>query len=204
MQALLSTFQAAEQIGPAGFPWIDKILAILVAVFLVLGFWRGLWWQFMRLAGFAGALAAARGLSPVVEPYLTDVFGITDPRFSQGIAWICLFITGMIVAVFLGRLGNSLLKSLQLGLVNRFAGAIAGVATALVIHSAILAAFSLLAPGDWLNKELEGSYSAKLLEVLAERWPVIVDSNHSQWVGDHLLDSGTVPFKLPAPTPAVK
>jgi len=186
-QLLLQAVESAEASNSlTSLPWIDKVAAVLLAIFIVLGIFRGLWWQVIRMVGFAGAFAAARIFSPKLEPLLSDTFGIEDARFAQGIAWFVIFIAGLIVAVLLGRLGNKLLESLKLGLVNRAAGAVAGAATALLIHSAILAVLSLFAPGEWLSTELEGSYSADLLEVLAQRWPVIVDDEQGQWIGTQL------------------
>lgn len=173
-------------------PWIDKVAAVLLALFILLGIVRGLWWQVIRMAGFVGAFAAARLFSPKLEPLLSDTFGIGDPRFAQGLAWFAIFLAGLIVAVLLGRLGNSLLESLKLGLANRAAGGVAGAITALLIHSALLAVLSLFASGEWLSTELEGSYSADLLEVLAQRWPVIVDEQQGQWIGSQ-LQGGSLP-----------
>ena len=179
------------------FPWLDKVGLVLLVLFSVLGFWRGLWWQVIRMAGFVGAFAAARLLSPKVEPYLTDTFNITDPRFSQGLAWVVLFLLGLVVAVLLGRLGNKLLESLKLGLVNRFAGFVAGALTGLAIHAAFLAVLSLFAPPTWLNEQLQESVSAEVLAQLAERWPVIVDQEQGQWIGNELL-SKPGGFQLPS------
>lgn len=198
---LLALLQVAEEPGFSwgSFPWIDRVAAVLLIVFALLGFWRGLWWQVFRMVAFIGAFAAARLLSPQVEPLLTDTFNITDPRFSQGLAWVAIFVASLIVAVLIGRLGNKLLESLQLGLANRFAGLVAGAATGLAIHSAFLAVLSLLAPQDWLNAQLQESVSSELLAVLAERWPVIVDQEQGQWIGSELLPK-TEPIGFPPGT----
>lgn len=176
---------------------LDKVGLVVIAVFAALGLWRGLWWQAIRLVGFVGAFAGARLLSPKVEPLLTSAFNITDPRFAQGLAWVLLFLVGLVLAVVLGRLGNKLLEELKLGLANRFAGLLAGAATGLAIHAALLAVLSLLAPADWLNAELEDSFSAEVLAQLAERWPVIVDKEQGQWIGNELLQKRTS-FELPS------
>jgi uncharacterized membrane protein required for colicin V production len=206
---ILALLQVAEEPGFSwgSFPWIDKVAAVLLIVFALLGFWRGLWWQVLRMVAFIGAFAAARLLSPQVEPLLTDAFSITDPRFSQGLAWVAIFVACLIIAVLIGRLGNKLLESLKLGLANRFAGCLAGAATGLAIHSAFLAVLSLLAPQDWLNAQLQESVSSELLAVLAERWPVIVDQEQGQWIGNELLTkpmpSGFPPgtFTIDEPSP---
>lgn len=199
--ALLTLLQTTDGTAPSwsSFPLLDKIGAVILVLFAVLGFWRGLWWQVIRLAGFIGAFAAARLLSPQVEPWLTSAFNITDERFSQGLAWVGLFLLGLLAAVLLGRIGNKLLDSLKLGLANRFAGLVAGAATGLAIHAALLAVLSLFAPPTWLNDQLEGSVSAEVLAQLADRWPVIVDKKQGQWIGNELLQKpGAV--KLPQGT----
>jgi membrane protein required for colicin V production len=181
-----------------GIPWIDKVGIVLLAIFGILGFWRGLWWQVIRLIGFVGAFAAARFFSPKAEPMLTEAFNITDPRFSQGLAWLVIFIAALIVVVLLGKLGKSMLDAMKLGLVDRLGGALAGAVTAILIHSAFLAVMSLFAQADWLNEQLVGSWSDGLFVRLAE-YPVIVDKKQSVWIGTELRSSG---FNLPA-MPAV-
>ena len=180
LQLLLLQAEAPGDLGT--LPWIDKVAVVLLALFLVLGFWRGLWWQVIRMVGFVGAFAAARLFSPELEPALTSTFSITDERFSQGLAWLLIFLVSLVVALLLGTLGKKLLESLQLGLVDRVTGALAGALTALLIHSALLAAMSLLAPADWLAESLEGSWSANLLELLGDELPVIVDGDHGEWI----------------------
>ena len=192
MQTLLLALQDAPAAELSALPWIDKVAVVLLALFLVLGFWRGLWWQVIRMVGFVGAFAAARLFSPQVEPLLTETFSITDERFSQGLAWMLIFIVALVIALLLGKLGKKLLESLQLGLVDRVTGALAGALTALLIHSAFLAAMSLLAPADWLATTLEGSWSASLLELLGEEWPVIVDGEQGEWIQLQLQPGPTV------------
>ena len=157
MNALLA--QAVESTPMTdGIPWIDKVGAVLLVIFGILGFWRGLWWQVIRLAGFIGAFAAARFFSPQAEPMITETFNITDHRFSQGMAWLVIFIAALIVVVLLGKLGKSMLDAMQLGLVDRLGGALAGAVTAILIHSAFLAVMSLFAQAEWLNDQLVGSW----------------------------------------------
>ena len=70
-----------------------------------------------------------------------------------------------------------------------------------------MAVLSLLAPQDWLNAQLQESVSSELLAVLAERWPVIVDQEQGQWIGNELLTkpmpSGFPPgtFTIDEPSP---
>lgn len=183
----LALLQAAEDISTMdSIPWIDKLAIVLLGLFVALGLWRGLWWQVIRFVGFVGAFAAARLFSPKAEPLITKTFNITDPRFSQGLAWIVIFIAALIVVVLLGKLGKSMLEAMKLGMVDRLGGALAGALTALLIHSAFLAVLSLFAQGEWLHDQLVGSWSENLFDVLAEEYPVIVDEQQATWIGNQL------------------
>ena len=183
----LALIQATEETAAMeSLPWIDKLAIVLLALFVLLGLWRGLWWQVIRFVGFVGAFAAARLFSPRAEPLLTETFNITDPRFSQGLAWIVIFVAALVVVVLLGKLGKSMLEAMKLGLVDRVGGAVAGALTALLIHSAFLAVLSLLAEGEWLHDQLVGSWSENLFDVLADEYPVIVDKEQATWIGQQL------------------
>ncbi|MFT4709039.1 MAG: membrane protein required for colicin V production [Bacteroidia bacterium] len=183
----LALLQAAEDISTMdSIPWIDKLAIVLLGLFVALGLWRGLWWQVIRFVGFVGAFAAARLFSPKAEPLITKTFNITDPRFSQGLAWIVIFIAALILVVLLGKLGKSMLEAMKLGMVDRLGGALAGALTALLIHSAFLAVLSLFAQGEWLHDQLVGSWSENLFDVLAEEYPVIVDEQQATWIGNQL------------------
>ena len=183
----LALLQAAQETSTMEtIPWVDKLAIVLLGLFVVLGLWRGLWWQVIRLVGFVGAFAAARLFSPRIEPLLTETFNIGDPRFSQGLAWIVIFIAALIVAVLLGKLGQSMLEAMKLGMVDRVGGAIAGALTALLIHSAFLAVLSLFAQGEWLHDQLVGTWSENLFDVLAKEYPVIVDKEQATWIGNQL------------------
>jgi membrane protein required for colicin V production len=183
----LALLQAAEDISTMdSIPWIDKLAIVLLGLFVALGLWRGLWWQVIRFVGFVGAFAAARLFSPKAEPLITKTFNIMDPRFSQGLAWIVIFIAALILVVLLGKLGKSMLEAMKLGMVDRLGGALAGALTALLIHSAFLAVLSLFAQGEWLHDQLVGSWSENLFDVLAEEYPVIVDEQQATWIGNQL------------------
>ncbi|MEL6860427.1 MAG: 4-hydroxybenzoate octaprenyltransferase, partial [Pseudomonadota bacterium] len=50
-----------------------------IGALLALGFFRGLWWQVMRMVGVAGAILLARSLAPRFEPQLLDQFPELSP-----------------------------------------------------------------------------------------------------------------------------
>jgi hypothetical protein len=63
---------------------------------------------------------------------------------------------------------------MQLHAVDRFGGSLAGAATGLLIHVALLAALAQLAPAIWLQGLLPGTHSEGLLLAVGRRWPIVV------------------------------
>lgn len=167
----------AHELGVAqGLAWIDAVGIGLVVLLFALGFWRGLWWQVMRLVGVFGAVLLARALSPRWEPLVLERFSELSPRFAQGLLWILLFLAGLAVAALLGLIGKRMLDALQLSLVDRTGGAFAGAATGLIGHCALLAALVQLGPEDFVLRTVAGTWSENLLATVGQRFPVVVDA----------------------------
>jgi uncharacterized membrane protein required for colicin V production len=175
--ALLQDVATTE---PVESPWsllapVDWIGAGLVVLFAALGAWRGLWWQAMRFAGLAAAVLIARAFTPKLAPSLHARLPDLDPRLGQGLVWLLLFLAGLAVAALLGRLGKRLLDAMQLGLVDRMGGLVAGTLTALLLHAALVAALLQLAPADVAHRAVAGTRSEVLVHTLARPLPVLFD-----------------------------
>ena len=160
----------------AELAWIDVVGLVLMGALLLLGFFRGLWWQVIRLLGIVGAVALARALSPRWIPLVSEKFPEMSERVVQGTLWLALFLLGLLVAALLGMLGRRLLEALQLGLLDRTGGALAGGATGLVVHCAVLALLVQLGPHDWVVDTLDGTYSEDVLGLVADRVPLVVEA----------------------------
>ena len=166
--------------------WIDTVGLVIVGVMLLLGAFRGLWWQVIRLVGLVGAVAIARALSPQLTPHLADFFPDLPPRVAFGIVWLTVFLAGLTAASLLGVLGRKLLTTMQLGLVDRAGGALVGTATGAMIHLALVAAVSQLAPADWVTKNVGGSYSEVALDAAGSQWNLIVGPDAARELRDVL------------------
>ena len=168
----------AAQDASLGFlqelPLLDRVGLGIVAVFLLLGAYRGLWWQVIRLAGLAAAALLARTLAPRWSPSLSEASGLPAVA-SQGLAWFAAFVLGLAAASLLGLIGKKSLETMQLGLVDRFGGALAGVATGILFHLACLLGLSYLGPQPWTQDELRGSRSQTLLRMVSTRLPLLLD-----------------------------
>jgi len=155
--------------------WIDCVGFSVAAVFLLLGFWRGLWWQVIRLLGLAAAVAVARWVGPVwgedIATWSEDLGDV-----AVGLGWVSAFLLTLIGAAFLGMIGNRTIDAMKLSLVNRSLGALAGLMTGLLLHCAAVWACSCFAPDGWQLEGLPGTWSGSLLSELTERWPILPDA----------------------------
>lgn len=183
MHSILLAQEAAEPgFGAAvrALPWIDQLGLVLVGVFALLGVWRGLWWQVIRLLGVIMAVALARALTPRFQPSLEGALDLT-PAVSNGMVWLAIFVAGLIVATLFGMIGKRALEAMQLGLVDRAGGALAGGLTGLVLHTALLVVLSSLGTQGWTSQTLEGSKSGYLLTQLTRR-PILLDAHAAETI----------------------
>ena len=140
-------------------PMIDRVGLGVVGLFLLLGLWRGLWWQVVRLLGVFLAVGLARSVQEALDLSLA---------MSHGLSWFVLFLAGLVVAALLGMLGKKALEALQLNLMDRVGGAVVGVGTGLALHVALLVLLGGVGSANFKANHLRGSTSWKLLEALAE------------------------------------
>jgi len=174
---MILTLALLQDSAPAtadGLATVDQVGLGLCALFALLGLWRGLWWQVMRLVGLGASVMLARALSPRLGPRIESV-GDLDPGVSQGIAWVVVFVGTLVLAALLARLGKKSLEALKLGLMDRLGGVVAGLATALVLFSSALVGISYFAP-EWTSQGLADTYSGQLLQLVSTRAPVLMDS----------------------------
>lgn len=156
-------------------PWVDQLGIGIVAAFALLGVWRGLWWQVIRLVGVVLAVGLARGLTPRFQPSVEGALGVA-PELASGLVWLVLFVAGLVAATLLGLVGRRALEGMKLGLVDRFGGALAGGLTGLMLHAALLVVLSSVgAKQGWAARSLEGTRSGFLLTQLTRR-PILLDA----------------------------
>ena len=152
-----------QQLAP-----VDWIGLGIVAVLLVMGLVRGLWWQVIRLLGVVVAFAVARLFGPDGAAWIGEVYPDWSPRLAHGLAWVVLFGLTLAAVSILGHLGQKLLTAMQLGPVNRLAGGVAGAATGVVVHLALLLGISLLTPEAFVREHVAGTYSERVYSFVGE------------------------------------
>jgi len=170
---LLEEPAAAE----AGFQlsWIDWVGAIMGGLFLLLGLLRGLWWQVIRLIGLLASAMLARTFSAPWGEALRESSDLSS-EVATGVVWVGLFVLGIAITALVGTLGKKSLEAMQLGLADRFGGALAGLATGMLLHVAWLVVLAHLGPQPWTAEALEGTYSRTLLQTATTRYSVLTQS----------------------------
>lgn len=187
---ILTPLQVDPEQAQAGFElsWVDWVGVALAGLFTLLGILRGLWWQVVRLLGLVGSVALARLLSAPCGAALQESTELSG-EVAVGLVWVGLFLIGIVITAVFGTLGKKSLEAMQLGMVDRFGGLLAGLATGLLLHVAWLVVLAHLGPQPWTAERLEGTYSRSLLQAVTTRYPVLTQrETHAtdalfQWLG---------------------
>ena len=172
--------------------WIDLLGLAVLTLFLALGAMRGLWWQIVRLLGILASVSVARALAPRLSPHLSSLLPGLSPLLANGLAWLALLIACMIVVSMIGRLGHATLEAAQLGTFDRVGGAVAGFASGILVHAVILLCLCQVATNAWTVAAVRGTRSQGLLDVVADHFPMLLDSRAAESVRQ---------IREPAPTP---
>ena len=175
---------------------LDLVGIGLIAVLFLLGVYRGLWWQVIRLVGVTVSVLVARAGGALLASRLMALFPELAPRMAHGIAWGTLFLTALLACALLGLLGQRMLEAMKLDLANRFAGGFAGAATGFFLHVVLVVLVCQLAPARTLGKYVAGTYSERLYAALGIQRPVVLASEATHEV-DQLLEAA--PRRRPRP-----
>ena len=168
----LALLQDAASDSSFSLSWIDWIAVGLGGFFLLLGLLRGLWWQVMRFVGLIASAVLARTFADNWGSSLQGTLDVSN-EVAVGIVWVSLFVLGLILTAILGTLGKKSLEAMQLGLMDRAGGAVAGALTGLFLHTAFLVVLAYLGPQPWTEDTLEGTYSKSLLQYVTTRHNVL-------------------------------
>ncbi len=118
---------------------LDIILALPLAIFIFLGWKRGVIREAATLVGVLIGIWAAVHFSRLIATLL----GLTGESAIL-IAFFIVFVGTMVLAFLLGRIAERVLKAVKLNLPNKIAGAALGMVKALCILSVVLNGIVLL------------------------------------------------------------
>lgn len=191
----------------SSFAPLDWVGIVLVVLLVLMGLWRGMWWQIIRLAGLIAAVALARTFGADFSTWISRQWPDLSGRLAHGTAWVVIFLAALLVATLLGLFGQKLIEAMKLGTANRVGGGLIGALTGILIHLAVLVVICQLAPEAFVGRVMAGTYSEKLVETVGNRWPVVVDGEAAaeierllrEQAGEHGLggDDGQPPPEEP-------
>ena len=121
--------------------YLDIIIAIILLLFGVKGYRKGLIIEVVTLLAFGVGIYGAMHFSDFTAGHLQDFMEI-NPKYLNTIAFVLTFILLVIGVNLLGRWMTSLVKAMNLNFWNKLGGAIFGVAKGLLICSTILLIFN--------------------------------------------------------------
>ena len=109
----------------------DYAVLAIVAASILLGAWRGLVSEVLALAAGVVALLAGRALAPEMAP----VFGewLQEPALRYAAAFIAIVVAVLVAAALLRLALSKLLRAIGLGPLDRFLGAVFGVARGVLV-----------------------------------------------------------------------
>jgi len=124
---------------------LDIILAVFLLYFAFKGFTNGFIISIATLAGLVIGLYAAVHFSEFTANWLQHDMGLKTGNIKL-IAYIVTFVIIVVLIYLLGRFLTGVVKTVGLGILNRLAGAIFGIAKGLLIASFLFLLFSRIDP----------------------------------------------------------
>jgi len=145
---------------------LDIILAVFLIYFAFRGFSSGLIISLATLAGLVLGFYAASQFSEVTANWLQQDMGLKSGNIRL-IAYIVTFVIVIVLIFMLGKFMTSVVKTVGLGIVNRLAGMLFGVAKGVLIASFIFMLFSRIDPNESLITARAKNESVMYLPVSA-------------------------------------
>lgn len=128
---------------------LDYAVFGILAISILLGFFRGVVGELIALAAWALAFFAAREFSSTVAHDFLSPIG--DPTIAQALAWGLVFIATLIV-MGIGKLAlSTMIRMVGLGFVDRFFGMIFGAirGALIVLFLSVLASMTAIPNQPW-------------------------------------------------------
>lgn len=111
--------------------WLDYAVLGVFIVSLALGMWRGLVREVVSILGWIIAFLAANLFAGPLGPSMPEA--IPSPELRVAAAFVAVFVGSLIVTSLAGLLLSKIVKGVGLGGLDRFLGAVFGVARGLLI-----------------------------------------------------------------------
>ena len=114
--------------------YLDIIIAIILLLFGVKGFRKGLIIEVVTLLAFAVGIYGAMHFSDFTAEHLKEVMEI-NPKYLNTTAFVLTFILLVILVNIIGRMVTKLIQAMNLGFFNKLGGAVFGMAKGVLLCS---------------------------------------------------------------------
>ena len=149
--------------------WVDWASLTFLALFLVLGLFRGFLWQASRFVGLVVSYVAANRFSERGAEFFLDQFSGLTEKTSFYLAWFAIFIGTLIVLSLLTMLLDKVIKRLELGFYDHLGGGVLGVATAAGLIVAALGLLYQVLPDHGFVAQARESYTGEVSRYIVDR-----------------------------------
>lgn len=139
--------------------WFDYAVIAIIALSILLGWWRGLVYEALSLIGWVAAYLVARRFAAELAPFMPASLGAEAVKTA--VSFVLLFIVTLIVSSIVSWLLSKFVKWVGLGWLDGLLGALFGMVRGLLILVAlVLLAGMTSLPSEpfwrdaWLSKPL--------------------------------------------------
>ncbi len=133
------------------------LIALVVIVFFgILGFKDGVVKRVLEIAGVFVTLVLTARFATVVEPWVADKTGVNEET-ALLLTWAVLFFAGLLLSRFLASLLSKMVRLTLLGWLDRWGGALVGVALGTLVSSVLLVAASSVPGGAKIQEAYDES-----------------------------------------------
>lgn len=143
----------------------DIFLLLIIAVFTIKGYFRGIIWEVLRLAG----IILAYLFSHQFYIYFSKVFSFLGfaNNISKPFGYFIMFITIFIAIILLSYSLRRFFKAIKLGWIDSFGGALFGFLKSVIIISLTLSFFISIIPvnSGIYRKIVRSDVSSKILSL---------------------------------------
>ncbi len=177
----------------------DIIILIVALLGLIDGLRRGLIQTIGAIAGVVCGIFAAKALSYLVAPYISQLFESASPKVVQVISFIVLFVVTVILFHFVAVLLSKLVNMVMLGWLNRLAGGLVAVVLYLFVLSIVANVFNYFDKGK-SSFHQEKSSTSRFYKPLSDFAPSVLPFIHFEdWnirIPDALQQSESAPQSI--------
>lgn len=168
----------------ASLGWVDITALAILAVFLVLGLFRGFLWQLSRIVTIVLGIHVAGRYSDDLEPRIESWFG--KEAIASGmphyVAYFLIFLGVLIALSLVAWLLEKVIKRTGMSFYDRVGGGLLGVGTGAAAVLALLIAVFCLFPTDGsVVKAAEGSKALAWSKVALQKAQGVIPA---KWIPD--------------------